>query len=35
MITVHHRGVSQSERVVWLCEELAIPSTLQCWPERR
>ena len=29
MITVHHLGVSQSERVVWLCEELAIPYTLQ------
>jgi glutathione S-transferase len=29
MITVHHLGVSQSERVVWLCEELAIPYTLR------
>jgi glutathione S-transferase len=29
MITVHHLGVSQSERIVWLCEELAIPYTLQ------
>jgi glutathione S-transferase len=29
MITVHHLGVSQSERVVWLCEELEIPYTLQ------
>jgi glutathione S-transferase len=29
MITVHHLGVSQSERVVWLCEELAIAYTLQ------
>jgi glutathione S-transferase len=28
MITVHHLGVSQSERVVWLCEELNIPYTL-------
>jgi glutathione S-transferase len=28
MITVHHLGVSQSERVVWLCEELSIPYTL-------
>ena len=25
MLTVHHLGVSQSERIVWLCEELAIP----------
>ena len=29
MITVHHLGVSQSERVVWLCEELEIPYALQ------
>jgi len=25
MLTVHHLGVSQSERIVWLCEELEIP----------
>jgi glutathione S-transferase len=24
MLTVHHLGISQSERVVWLCEELEI-----------
>lgn len=24
-LVVHHLGVSQSERIVWLCEELAIP----------
>lgn len=24
MLTVHHLGTSQSERVVWLCEELAL-----------
>ena len=29
MITVYHLGVSQSERIVWLCEELALPYTLQ------
>jgi glutathione S-transferase len=29
MITVHHLGVSQSERVVWLCEELTIQYTLR------
>jgi glutathione S-transferase len=29
MIIVHHLGVSQSERVVWLCEELTIPYTLR------
>jgi glutathione S-transferase len=28
MITVHHLGVSQSERVVWLCEELELPYEL-------
>ena len=25
MITVHHLGRSQSERIVWLCEELELP----------
>jgi glutathione S-transferase len=25
MLTVHHLGVSQSERIVWLCEELELP----------
>jgi len=29
MITVHHLGVSQSERIAWLCEELGVPYTLQ------
>ena len=28
MLTVHHLGKSQSERIVWLCEELAIAYTL-------
>jgi glutathione S-transferase len=28
VLTVHHLGVSQSERIVWLCEELEIPYTL-------
>lgn len=28
MITVHHLGISQSDRIVWLCEELAIPYKL-------
>jgi len=28
MLTVHHLGVSQSDRIVWLCEELNIPYTL-------
>jgi glutathione S-transferase len=29
MLTVHHLGKSQSERIVWLCEELEIPYALQ------
>ena len=29
MLTVHHLGRSQSERIVWLCEELAIPYELK------
>ena len=29
MLTVHHLGKSQSERIVWLCEELAIPYDLK------
>lgn len=31
MPTVHHLGVSQSERVVWLCEELEIAYELKCY----
>ena len=31
MLTVHHLGKSQSERVVWLCEELAIAYELKCY----
>ena len=30
-LTVHHLGVSQSERIVWLCEELAIPYELKVY----
>lgn len=29
MLTVHHLGISQSERIVWLCEELALPYELR------
>jgi len=29
MLTVHHLGRSQSERIVWLCEELGIAYELQ------
>ena len=31
MLTVHHLRKSQSERIVWLCEELAIPYELKCY----
>jgi glutathione S-transferase len=29
MLTVHHLGISQSERIVWLCEELELSYRLQ------
>ena len=29
MLVVHHLGISQSDRIVWLCEELAIPYELK------
>lgn len=28
MITIHHLGHSQSERIIWLCEELGLPYEL-------
>lgn len=28
MLTIHHLGRSQSERIVWLCEELGVDYTL-------
>lgn len=31
MLTVHHLGKSQSERIVWLCEELGIPYVLKIY----
>lgn len=31
MLTVHHLGVSQSERIVWLCEELGVPYELKIY----
>jgi glutathione S-transferase len=31
VITVHHLGVSQSERIVWLCEELGIAYELKVY----
>lgn len=33
MITIHHLGVSQSDRVVWLMEELDLPYRLK-WHKR-
>ena len=29
MLTIHHLGVSQSERIIWLCEELGIAYALK------
>ncbi len=34
MITIHHLGVSQSERIVWLMEELGLPYKLK-WYDRK
>lgn len=31
MLTVHHLGKSQSERIVWLCEELGLPYALKVY----
>ena len=28
MLTIHHLGRSQSERIIWLCEELGLPYAL-------
>lgn len=33
MITIHHLGVSQSDRIVWLMEELGLPYDLK-WYDR-
>ena len=33
MITIYHLGVSQSDRIVWLMEELALPYQLE-WYDR-
>jgi glutathione S-transferase len=29
MLVIHHLGISQSDRIVWLCEELEIPYRLE------
>ncbi len=34
MLTIHHLGRSQSERIVWLCEELGIPYMLKRYERR-
>jgi glutathione S-transferase len=34
MLTVHHLGISQSERIVWLCEELGIAYELKRYDRR-
>jgi glutathione S-transferase len=31
MLTIHHLGKSQSERIVWLCEELGLPYELKIY----
>jgi glutathione S-transferase len=34
MLTVHHLGISQSERIVWLCEELGLEYDLKRYARR-
>jgi len=34
MLTVHHLGISQSERIVWLCEELELDYQLERYERR-
>jgi glutathione S-transferase len=34
MLTIHHLGRSQSERIVWLCEELGVPYALKHYDRR-
>ena len=34
MLTVHHLGISQSERIVWLCEELGLDYDLKLYARR-
>ncbi|WP_324260575.1 glutathione S-transferase family protein [Altererythrobacter sp. H2] len=34
MLTVHHLGISQSERIVWLCEELELDYTFKRYDRR-
>jgi glutathione S-transferase len=34
MLTIHHLGISQSERIVWLCEELNLDYKLKLYTRR-
>jgi glutathione S-transferase len=34
MLTIHHLGLSQSERIVWLCEELGLDYELKRYERR-
>lgn len=34
MLTIHHLGISQSERIVWLCEELELDYDLKRYDRR-
>jgi hypothetical protein len=34
MLTIHHLGISQSERIVWLCEEVGIDYELKRYERR-
>ena len=34
MLTVHHLGISQSERIVWLCEELELDYSFKRYDRR-
>ena len=34
MLTVHHLGISQSERIVWLCEELGLDYAFKRYDRR-
>lgn len=35
MLTVHHLRRSQSERIVWLCEELGLDYALECYDRNK
>ena len=35
MLTIHHLGISQSERIIWLCEELGLPYELRRYERTR